>query len=128
MFEITLRLFHVEVLAEAEVPEDVKDKVIDFVSHVQRLRPFAVYAFLGGFFEKLDPSTGDNFSQHLRRECEHAQESNLLSIRDEERLHAAKRTVRESIIEHTSLSSVQFDIGSIPGVEHPAVVRPRSEI
>jgi hypothetical protein len=62
MFEVTLRLFHIEVLAKAEVSEDVKDKVVDLISHVQRLGPFAISAFLSGFFEQLDPSTGGNYN------------------------------------------------------------------
>jgi hypothetical protein len=58
VLEITLRLFHVEVFAKAEIPKDVEDKIVDFISHVQRLGPFAICTFLGGFFEQLDPSTG----------------------------------------------------------------------
>ena len=128
MFEVALGFFHIEVLAKAEVSEDIKDKVVDFVRHVQRLGPFAICAFLGGFFEQLDPSTGGNHSQHSERGREHSQGFALLSIRDEEGFHAAKRTVRESIIEHAPLSSMLFDIGSVPGVEHPAVVGPRSNV
>jgi hypothetical protein len=37
VLEIAIGLFHVEVLAEAKIAEDVEDKIVDFVSHVQGL-------------------------------------------------------------------------------------------
>jgi hypothetical protein len=128
VLEIALRLFHIEVLAEAEIPKNVEDKVVDLISHVQRLRPFAICAFLGGFFEQLDPSTGEITVSTCNADTITVQGIILLSVRNQERLHAAKRTVRESIIEHSSLASMLFDIGSVPGIEHLAVVRPGSEI
>jgi hypothetical protein len=35
VLEIALRLFHVKVLAEAEISKDVKDEIVDLVRHVQ---------------------------------------------------------------------------------------------
>jgi hypothetical protein len=69
-----------------------------------------------------------NCSQHLDPEREHRKRIILLSIRNQKRLHTAKRTIRESIVKHASLASMLFDISSVPGVEHPAIMRPRSEV
>jgi hypothetical protein len=37
VFEVAVRFFHVEVLAEAQVAENVEDQVVDLVGHVERL-------------------------------------------------------------------------------------------
>ena len=62
VFEVAVRLFHVEILAKAEISQNIKDKIIDLVSHVQRFGPLAICAFLSGVFEQLDPSTRHNHS------------------------------------------------------------------
>jgi hypothetical protein len=36
MFQVAVRFLHVELLAEAQVAEDIKDQVVDLVGHVER--------------------------------------------------------------------------------------------
>jgi hypothetical protein len=62
MFQIAVRFLHIEVLAKAQVAEDVEDQVVDLVGHVERLRPFSIYTLSAPFPEEIDPATASNIT------------------------------------------------------------------
>lgn len=62
MFQIAVRFLHIEVLAKAQVAEDVEDQVVDLVGHVERLRPLPICALSALLSEEIDPATASSIT------------------------------------------------------------------
>jgi hypothetical protein len=135
VFQITIRLLHVEVLPKAQIAENVKDQIIDLVGHIQPLRPLPIYPMPTTLLpEKLNPPTTSktpSYQQNpsktttLGRENE---DGHLLRVPHKKRLHAPQRPIRERIIQHPSLPSVRLNVSHIPGIGDLAVVRPSAVV
>jgi hypothetical protein len=84
--EFVPRLFHVKARPVAQIAQDIKDKVCDLICHVDRVRPFLVARFL--LTEQIQPT---------------------ISIAVQKWLSTAQSSIRESIIQDTSLACMSID-------------------
>lgn len=96
MLKIALWFFHVELLAEAKVAEDIEYQMVDFIGHVERLGPFSIGVFPGLVFDQIQPS---------------------VQVLVDERLHSLQGLVGECIVEDTTLASVGVDISAVPDID-----------
>jgi hypothetical protein len=77
------------------------------------------------FLEEFNPSAARNIkSANNVKKYIPGGEIALLRVGNKERLHAAKRFIGESIVQHPTLTSVRLDIDDVPRVGDLAVMRP----
>jgi hypothetical protein len=101
MPQVASRLLHVEVLAEAQVPEDIENEPVHPVTHVERGRPLAIFGRL--LANQLQPS---------------------INVGVKEDLGISERCLRESVIQHTALARMDTDTGAAPRVDSVDIARP----